>query len=253
MPNVWATATLLNNGVDVTDQLGGELIRTPIDGTFRFPGLTIRGRGVYYVRICLYRMDYDSHPKDVTQLGCVDSNAIIIGPRPDGMAIRQSFGDVTAAQETLWVKQPLLCQTVDANTCMDDHTGYFPNLTVHVSSSVIALKQTTEQIQYSKYMVFKPVSDFILEAGNLEHGLYNFGYGLFLGENGVWFDDGEIERNGSLDESVLLGDDGELYRKRTDGLFNGLFVGLERRVAIVEKGDNSVTCIAHNVLVEFRI
>ncbi|KAF3484322.1 uncharacterized protein GIQ15_03646 [Arthroderma uncinatum] len=37
-----------------------------------------------------------------------------------------------------------------------------------------------------------------------------------------------FERLYQLDESVLLGDDGELYRKRTDGVFNGLFVGLER-------------------------
>ncbi|KAM5455651.1 hypothetical protein MaudCBS49596_001552 [Microsporum audouinii] len=80
MPNVCATATLLSNGVDVTDQLGGELIQSPIDGTFRFPGLTIYGQGVYHVRICLYRLDYDSCLQGVTQVGCVDSNIIIIGP-----------------------------------------------------------------------------------------------------------------------------------------------------------------------------
>lgn len=232
MANVWAIAMLLRNGVDATDQLGGELIQSPIDGTFRFPRLTIHGQGVYYVRICLYRMDYDSCPKGVTQVGCVDSNAIIIGPRPDGMAIHRSIGDVTATQDTLWVKQPLLYQTVGANTCIDDHTGYFPNLTIHATSSVVTMEQMG-QIEYSKYMVLKPVSDFILEAANLEHGVYNFGYGLFLDEGGVWFDDGEIERDESLDKLVLLGDDGELYRKRTDGVFNGLFVGLERRVAIV--------------------
>ncbi|KFZ01542.1 hypothetical protein V500_00719 [Pseudogymnoascus sp. VKM F-4518 (FW-2643)] len=137
---------------------------------------------------------------------------------------------------------------MDANTCIDDYTGYFPSLKIHASSSVITMEQI-EQIEYSKYMVFKPVSDFILEAANLEHGLYNFGYGLFLDEGGVWLDDGEIERAEGLDESVLLGDDGELYRKRTDGVFNGLYVGLERRATTVGNGDDSVMCIAHNVLI----
>ncbi|KAM5457060.1 hypothetical protein McanMca71_004768 [Microsporum canis] len=244
MPNFWATATLRSNGVDITDQLGGERIQSSIDGTFRFPGLTIHEQGVYCVRIYLYRIDYDSCLPGVTQVGYVDSNPIIVGSRPDGMAIRRS----TAAQDTLWVRQPLLYQTVDANTCIDDHTGYFPNLTIHASSSVITMEQMG-QIEYSKYMVFKPVSDFILEAANWEHGLYNFGYGLFIDKGGVWFDDGEIERGESLDGSVLLGDDGELYRKRTDGVFNGLFVGLERRVAIVKNGDSSAICIAHNVLI----
>lgn len=104
-----------------------------------------------------------------------------------------------------------------------------------------------EQIDYSKYMVLKPVSDFMLETANLEHGIYNFGYGLFLDEGGVWLDDGEIERTEGRDEPVLLGDDGELYRKRTDGVFSGLFVGLERRVAY--NGDSAVMYIAHNVLI----
>ncbi|KAM5465909.1 hypothetical protein MauCBS54593_006156 [Microsporum audouinii] len=244
MLNFLAIATLLSNGVNVTDQLGGERIQSSIDGTFRFPELTIHEQGVYCVRIYLYRMDYDSCLQGVTQVGYVDSNPTIVGPRPDDMAIRQSIGDATAAQDTLSVKQPLLYQTVDANICMDDHTGYFPNLTIHASSSVI----TMGQIEYSKYMVFKPVSDFILEAANWEHGLYSFGDGLFLDEGGVWFDDGEIERGEILDDSVWLGDDGELYRKRTDGEFNGLFVGLERRVAMVN-GDNGVTYIAHNVLI----
>ncbi|KAM5462030.1 hypothetical protein MferCBS49748_006778 [Microsporum ferrugineum] len=244
MPNFWAIATLRSNGVDITDQLGGERIQSSINGTFRFPGLTIHEQGVYCVRIYLYRIDYDTYLQGVTQVGYVDSNPIIVGSRPDGMAIRRS----TAAQDTLWVRQPLLYQTVDANTCIDDHTGYFPNLTIHASSSVITMEQMG-QIEYSKYMVFKPVSDFILEAANLEHGLYNFGYGLFMDKGGVWFDDGEIERGESLDGSVLLGDDGELYRKRTGGVFNGLFVGLERRVAIVENGDSIVICIAHNVLI----
>ncbi|KFY42798.1 hypothetical protein V494_02228 [Pseudogymnoascus sp. VKM F-4513 (FW-928)] len=245
MQNVYAIATLLCNGIDVTYQLRGDLFQSPIDGTFRFPGLTIDKDGVYCLRIILYHMDLDS---GVTQVGCVDSNAIIIGPRPDGTAICRSIGDVTVAQDALWVKQPLLYQTVDANTCIYDHTGYFPSLKVHASSSVITIEQI-EQIEYSKYMVFKPVSDFILEAANLERGLYNFGYGLFLDEGGIWFDDGEIERAGGLDESVLLGDDGELYRKRTDGVFNGLYVGLERRVTTVGNGDNNVMCIAHNVLI----
>ncbi|KFY94773.1 hypothetical protein V500_03067 [Pseudogymnoascus sp. VKM F-4518 (FW-2643)] len=243
--NVWAIATLLRNGTDVTHQLGGELIQSPIGGTFHFSGLTIHEEGVYCVRICIYQMDFDSCPKGVAQVGCVDSNDIIIAPQPDFMAICLSIGDVTAAQVSPWVAQPLLCQTVDASTCIDDHTGYFPNLKIHTSSSITNIKK----VEYSKYMVIKPVSDFMLETANLEHGLYNFGYGLFLDERGVWLDDGEIERTEGLDESVLLGDDGELYRKRTDGVFNGLFVGLERRVTTVVNGDNSVMCIAHNVLI----
>ncbi|KFY17488.1 hypothetical protein V492_00642 [Pseudogymnoascus sp. VKM F-4246] len=245
MPDVWAIATLLSNGTDVTDQLGGELIQSPIDGTFYFSRMAIYGQGVFCVRICLYKMDIDSCPKGVTQVGCVDSNDIIIAPRPDFIAICRSIGDVTAAQDSPWVAQPLLCQTVDASTCIDDHTGYFPNLKIHTSSSITNIKK----IEYSKYMVIRPVSDFRLETANLEHGLYNFGYGLFLDERGVWLDDGEIERTEGLDESVLLGDDGELYRKRTDGVFNGLYVGLERRVTTVVNGDNSVMCIAHNVLI----
>jgi hypothetical protein len=248
MPNVYAIATLLSNGIDVTYQLGGELIQSPIDGTFRFPGLTIDEDGVYCLRISVYQMDpYSSI--GVAQIGCVDSNDIIVGPRSDFVGIRRLIRDVTTAQDTQRVAQPLLYQTVDANTCIDDHTGYFPNMKIHSSPSVTRLEEQMEQIDYSKYMVFNPVSDFILETVDLEHGLYNFGYGLFLDEAGVWFDDGEIERDEGLDGSVLLGDDGEMYRKRTDGVFNGLFVGLERRVAIVENGDNSVTCIAHNVLI----
>jgi hypothetical protein len=248
MPDVWAIATLLSNGTDVTDQLVGELFQSPIDGIFCFSGLAIYGQGVFCLRICLYKMDFDSCPKGVTQVGCVDSNDIIIAPRPDFIAICRSFGDATTAQDSRWVAQPLLYQTMDANTCIDDYTGYFPNLKVHVSSSIITMGQI-EQIEYSKYMVLKPVSDFMLETANMEHGLYNFEYGLFRDEGGVWFDDGETERAESLDESVLLGDDGELYRKRTDGVFNGLYVGLERRATTVGNGDNSIMCIAHNVLI----
>lgn len=89
----------------------------------------------------------------------------------------------------------------------------------------------------------------MLETATLEHGLYSFGYGLFRDEGGVWFDNGEIEQAEGLDESIWLSEDGEMYRKRTDGVFNDLFVGLERRVVIVENGDNSVMCIAHNLLI----
>ncbi|OAF61399.1 hypothetical protein VC83_01819 [Pseudogymnoascus destructans] len=128
---------------------------------------------------------------------------------------------------------------------MHDHTGYFPNLKIHASSSVT----TMGPIKYPKYMVFVPVSDFILETAHLEHGLYNLGHGLFRDEDGVWFDDGEIERAEGLHESVRRGEDGEMYRKRTDGVFNGLYVGLERRAAMVRNGFNSVMCIAHNVLI----
>ncbi|OBT59972.1 hypothetical protein VE03_10573 [Pseudogymnoascus sp. 23342-1-I1] len=245
--NVYAIATLLSNGIDVTDQLGGERIQSPIDGAFRFPKLTIDKDGVYYLRITVYQMDpYSS--KSVAQIGCVDSNGIIVAPRPNFMAIFQPNGDVTSAQDTHWVAQPLLYQTIDANTCIDDCTGYFPGLRIHVSSSVITMGKI-EQIEYSKYMVLKRASDFILEAANLEYGLYNFGYGLFRDEGGVWFDDGEIERAEGQDESVFLGDDGEMYRKRTDGVFNGLYVGLERKATTVRNGDNSVICIAHNVLI----
>ena len=253
MPNVYAIATLLCNGIDVTDQLRGELIQSPIDGTFRFPGLTIDKDGVYCLRITLYQMDLYS---GVTQVGCVDSNDIIIAPRPDFMAIRRSIRDITTAQDTQWVAQPLLYQTVDANTCIDDHTGYFPNLKIHSSSSVTTLEEQMEQIDYSKYMVFNPVSDFILETTVLEHGLYHFGHGLFRNEDGEWFDDGELERPEGLHESVRRGEDGEMYRKRTDGVFAGLYVGLERRATIVTNGFNSVMCIAHNVLIsreEFKI
>ncbi|ELR10472.1 hypothetical protein VC83_01809 [Pseudogymnoascus destructans] len=102
MPNAWAIATLLSNGTDVTDQLGGELIQSPIDGAFRFPGLSVHGEGVYCVRICLYQMDSDSCPKGVAQVGCVDSNDIIIAPRPDFVAISRSIGDVTTAQVSAW-------------------------------------------------------------------------------------------------------------------------------------------------------
>ena len=151
------------------------------------------------------------------------------------MAIRRSIRDVTTAQDTQLVAQPLLYQTMDANTCIDDYTGYFPSLKIHASSSVITMEQI-EQIEYSKYMVFKPVSDFILEAANLEHGFYNFGNGLFRDEDGVWYDDGEIEWAEGLDESILFGEDGEMYRKGTHGVFNGLFVGLEKMVAIVVNG-----------------
>jgi hypothetical protein len=248
MSDVYAIATLLCNDIDVTNQLlRGEIIQCPIDGILRFPKLAILGQGVYRFRIALYQMDLYSSSKGVAQVGWVDSNDIIVGPRPGFMAICRLNRDVTTAQDTQRVAQPLLYQTVDANTCIDDHTGHFPNLKIHSSSSVTTLEGQMEQIDYSKYMVLKPVSDFMLETANLEHGIYNFGYGLFLGEGGVWLDDGEIERTEGRDELVLLGDDGELYRKRTDGVFSGLFVGLERRVAY--NGDNAVMYIAHNVLI----
>ncbi|OBT57880.1 hypothetical protein VE04_02110, partial [Pseudogymnoascus sp. 24MN13] len=159
MPNVWAIVMLLNNGTDVTYQLGGELYQSPNnDGTFCFPGLAILEEGMYRLRIFLYHMDFDSCPKGVAQVGRVDSNDIIIEPRPDFTTIFGSIGDVTTAQVS--VAQPLLWQTVDANKCIDDHTGYFPNLKIHASSSVII----RERIEYPKYMVFIPVSDFMLET-----------------------------------------------------------------------------------------
>ena len=246
MPNVYAIATLLSNGIDVTDQLGGELIQSPIDGTFCFSGLAIYGQGKYRLRICLYQMDFDACPKGTAQVGFVDSNVIIIGPRHDGMAISRSIGDITAAQDTQWVNQPLLYQTVDSNACIDDHTGYFPKFKIHAGSSVIIMKG----INYPKYMVLVPVLDFKLETATLERGLYNFGDGLYRDEGGIWFDDGEIERTEGQHESVWLGEDGEMYRKRTDGVFSGLFVGLERRVAY--NGDNGVIYIAHNVLINWE-
>jgi hypothetical protein len=96
--NVYATATLLCNDIDVTDQLlRGGIIQCPIDGTLRFPKLTILGQGVYRFRITLYQMDLYSSSKGVAQVGWVDSNDIIIGPRPDFMAIRRLIRDVTTA------------------------------------------------------------------------------------------------------------------------------------------------------------
>ena len=165
MPNAWAVATLLSDGTDVTDQLGGDLIKSPIEGNFCLSGLTIHERGIYCVRISLYQMDFHS----ATQVGCVEINDIFIAPRP------VAIGDVTTAQDTRWVRQRLLCHEVDANTCIDDHTGYFPNLKIHAGSSVI----TMGLIEYSKFVVLRPVSDFMLETANLDHGLYNLGDGLF--------------------------------------------------------------------------
>lgn len=244
MPNAWAVATLLSDVTDVTDQLRGDLVQFPIKGNLCFSGLTIHGRGIYCIRISLYQMDFDSG--DAAQVGCVDSNDIIIVSRPD-----VAIGDVTTAQDTRWIRQQLLCQTVDANTCIDDHTGYFPNLKIHAGSSVI----TMGLIEYSKFMVLIPVSDFKLETANLDHGLYNLGDGLFQDEYGFWYDDGEVERAESLDNPICLGEDGEveraedgeMYRKRTNGLFTDLFVGLERRLVMV---DNGVICIGHNVLID---
>ena len=232
MPNVWAVATLHSDGTDVTNQLRGDLIKSPIEGNFCFSGLTIHERGIYCVRISLYQMDFHS----ATQVGCVEINDIFIAPRP------VAIGDVTTAQDTQWVRQLLLCQTVDANTCKDDHTSYFPNLKIHAGSSVITMGLT----KYSKFMVLIPVSDFKLETANLDHGFYNLGDGLFRDEYGLWYDDGEVERAESLDNPICRGEDGEMYRKRTNGVFTDLFVGLERRLAIV---DNGVICIAHNVLI----
>jgi hypothetical protein len=65
-------------------------------------------------------------------------------------------------------------------------------------------------------------------------------------EYALWYDDGEVERAESLDNSICRGKDGEMYRKRTNGVFTDLFVGLERRLAIL---DNGVICIAHIVLI----
>lgn len=39
------------------------------------------------------------------------------------------------------------------------------------------------------------------------------------------------------------------YIAKNRWCINGLSVGLERRAAIVENGDNSVMCNAHNVLI----
>jgi len=81
MPNVWAVATLLSDGTDVTDQLRGDLIKSPIEGNFCFSGLTIHEQGIYCVRISLYQMDF--HSGGAAQVGCVDTDEIVIGPRPD--------------------------------------------------------------------------------------------------------------------------------------------------------------------------
>lgn len=87
--------TLFSGDTDVTYQLRGDLIQSPIEGCFYFSGLTIHEQGVYCVRISLYQMDLYSCLRGIAQVGCVDSSVIIIGPRTDGMAIRRSIGDIT--------------------------------------------------------------------------------------------------------------------------------------------------------------
>jgi hypothetical protein len=76
--NMWATAVLLRNGTDVTDQLGGELNQSPGDDgkTFCFSGLTILSEGIYCLKIILYCMDFDSYHGSVIQVGCLVSNDI---------------------------------------------------------------------------------------------------------------------------------------------------------------------------------
>lgn len=101
-------------------------------------------------------------------------------------------------------------------------------------------------IKYLKFIVLILVSDFKLETANLDHRLYNFRDGLFQDEKGVWYDDREVKQAKGLDNPIYISEDGEMYCKRTHGVFNDLFVGLERRVGLV---DNGIMCIAYNVLI----
>jgi hypothetical protein len=54
MSNVRAVVTLVSGGTNVTHQLRGDLISSPVGEYFRFSRLTIHKQGVYRLRISLY-------------------------------------------------------------------------------------------------------------------------------------------------------------------------------------------------------
>lgn len=224
--NVWAEVTLISNGTDVTCHLRGQLIQTPSEGCFYFSGLKIQPQGEYHFLIRLYRA--------ADQVAaCIESDHFTIGPRP------QPIEDIATAQDFQEIRQPLSYRTMGANTIIDDYTDHFTNLKINKYSSIT----TVEGTQYLKLMVLKLVSDYRPQYLNIDHGLYDLGDGLFSGDFGELYDDGEVEC-AIADKSVCCGDDGELYQRNS--AFKDLLVGLERRGVVVDCD----VYIAHIVLLE---
>lgn len=218
--NVYAIATLHSDGIDASKQLQGQCVRLCSNGNFCFSGLEIHEQGVYTLRVTLV---YGCHVVEY-----VDSNQIYSGPWPTE--------DVITVQDTRKFKRQLLY--LDEITYTDDYIGVFPNRKIYAGSMIYLGRQ-----MHMKVMVLIPGSELIVGNNNVD-GFYNARDGLFAHEDGNWYDDGEIEWADGLDATIHLGEDGEMYRQRMDGIFQSFFVALERRVAVVD----AVTYIAHIVL-----
>ncbi|KFY65652.1 hypothetical protein V496_02421 [Pseudogymnoascus sp. VKM F-4515 (FW-2607)] len=206
MRNFSAFATLYRDGREVTKLLLGKKSGDYFDGYFSL----------------FYRGDF---------VNCVYSHTITVGDR---LLATSPIGD--GRRQLYW-------QNIDANFKNDD-TGLFPTWKLHTGSSVVAV----EKERFTKVMVFVPQSEFKLRI--FDDGFYGviemdgLGGGLFTDDDGLWYDDGEAERNANrLDPLVHSGTDGELYRKK-QGMFKGAYVALERRTVWIE---NSLY-IAHIVL-----
>jgi hypothetical protein len=217
--NIHAVVTLYTDGIDVSTQLQGQYrYRLSSNGTFSLSRLRIRGQGVYTLRVTLV---YDCHIVEH-----VDSNEIYSGPRPTE--------DIITARDTRRFKRQLLYQ--DEITYKDDYIGVFPNRKIY-EGSVIHLGLQT----YRKLIVLIPGSELIVGDNNA--GFCNARDGLSV-HDGNWYDDGEIEWTDGQDATIRFGEDGEMYRRRMDGIFQAFFVALERRVTVID----AVTYITHTVL-----
>lgn len=226
LQNVSALAAMYENGRDVTNELlhGSKVGVYSKDEfskeEFSFFGLSISKPGHYNIKISLYYRG--------VVINCVETDQISVGDRPLLRAVRETQTD----------RRQLLWQIVNASF-QDDNTGLFPRWKTHTGSSIITLGK----IDFKKVMVFVPVSDFVREK--LDDGFYRvwdgLGDGLFCTVDGTWGDDGEVELVYSQTLTIRA-TDGLIYRRQAG--FGGLYVALERRVAVV--GDSF--CIAHMVL-----
>ncbi|KFY03761.1 hypothetical protein O988_01240 [Pseudogymnoascus sp. VKM F-3808] len=204
---VYAIATLHSkNGLERQEQI----VRLCSNRIFCFSGIKAPEEGVYTFRVTLvygcYVVEY------------MDSNAIHSIPRPTE--------NVIPVQDTQKLKRQLLYMNEIIYT--DGYIGFFPNRKIYAGSMIYLGQQ-----KYMKVMVLIPGSELIVGNNNVD-GFYNARDGLAVHEDGNWYDNGEVEWADGSDKTIYLGGDGEMYRKRISGIFSSFFVGLERKVTVVE-------------------
>lgn len=215
--NVYAIASLHSKNASGPQE---QYVRFCSNGNFCFSGIKTPGQGVYTLRVTLI---YGCHVVEY-----MDSNEIYSLPRPTE--------DVICVQDTRRLKRQLLY--LDEITYTYDYIGVFPNRKIYAGSMIYLGRQ-----RYMKAMVLIPGSELIVGNNNV-NGFCSARDGLSVHEDGIWYDDGENEWADGLDATIHLGEDGEMYRQRMDGIFQSFFVALERKVTVVD----AVTYIAHIVL-----